>query len=98
MALNIYKSPDQTLMLIQKQWTSELNPLLGNILTQGSLLQNIKLINGSTTFDHYLGKLMTGWILVDQNASAIIYRSSPLNSQTLTLTSSAIVTVSLWVF
>jgi len=97
-ALNIYKSPDQTLMLIQKQWTSELNPLLGNILTQGSLLQNIKLINGSTTFDHYLGKLMTGWILVDQNASAIIYRSSPLNSQTLTLTSSAIVTVSLWVF
>lgn len=98
MALNLFKSQDQTLMLLQKQWTSQLNPLLANMLTQGSLLKDISLINGATTFNHYLGAQMTGWILVDQNALASIYRSEPLNSTTLTLTSDAIVTVSLWVF
>lgn len=98
MALNLFKSNDQTLMLLQKQWMSQLNPLLGNILTQGSLLPMQKLVNGSTTFNHYLGKQMSGWIIVDQNAQANIYRSEPLNSQTLTLTSSAVCTVSLWIF
>jgi hypothetical protein len=98
MALNIFKSDDQTVMLMQKQWTSELNPLLAVSLTQGSLLPNVKLVNGVNTFNHYLGKQLTGWFIVDQNASASIFRSAPLNSQTLTLTSSALVTVSLWVF
>jgi hypothetical protein len=98
MALNIYQSPDQTLMLMQKQWASQLNPLLANIFPQGSLLTNVKLINGASTFNHYLGSQMTGWVLADQNAAASIYRSAPLNSQTLTLTSNAVVTVSLWVF
>lgn len=98
MALNLFKSDDQTLMLMQKQWTSQLNPLLAVSLTQGSLLTNIKLINGASTFNHYLGKQMSGWMIADQNALASVYRSAPLNSQTLTLTSSASVTVSLWIF
>jgi len=98
MALNIFKSPDQTLMLLQKQWTLELNPLLAVSLTQGSLLPNIKLINGANTFNHYLGKQMTGWFIIDQDALAEIYRSQPLNSQTLTLTSNAVVTIALWIF
>jgi hypothetical protein len=98
MALNLFKSPDQTLMLMQKQWTSQLNPLLAVSLTKGSLLSDIKLINGATTFNHYLGKQMSGWAVVDINGQALIYRSQPLNSQTLTLTSDAAVTVSLWIF
>jgi len=85
-------------MLMQKQWSSELNPLLANTLVDGELLQNVTLKNGVNTFNHYLGKQMTGWILVDQNAAASIFRSAPLNSQTLTLTSNAALTVSLWVF
>ncbi len=85
-------------MLMQRQWSSQLNPLLAVSLTQGSLLPNIALINGTVTFDHYLGRQMQGWIIVDQNALANIYRSAPLNSQTLTLTSDAIVTISLWIF
>lgn len=98
MALNLFKSDDQTLMLMEKQWISELNPLLANIITQGSLLDNIALKMGANTFNHYLGKQQTGWILIDQDASASIYRSAPLNSQTLTLTSSAPCVVGLWIF
>lgn len=98
MALNLFQSGDIPMMLMQKQWMSQLNPMLSNILTLGSLLPDVKLINGISTFNHYLGKQMTGWFVVDQNGIASIYRSLPLNSQTLTLTSDAVVTVSLWVF
>lgn len=98
MALNLFKSSDQTLMLLQKQWLSQLNPLLNVPIVQGSELKNIKLVSGANTFNHYLGKQMTGWFVIDQNAVASIYRSLPLNNQTLTLTSNAAVTVSLWVF
>lgn len=83
---------------MQKQWTSQLNPLLAVSITQGSLLTN-KLLNiGANTFNHYLGRQQIGWFVADQNALASIYRSQPLNSQTLTLTSNAVVTVSLWIF
>ncbi len=98
MPLNLFKTPDQTLMLMQKQWTSELNPLLAVSLTQGSLLPNVNLIKGSNTFDHYLGRQVMGWFIIDQNSQASIYRSAPLNSQTLTLTSDAVTTISLWIF
>lgn len=98
MALPQIQSPDQTLMLIQTKWASQLNPLLSNKLTQGNLLQNVALINGSTTINHLLSRMMQGWILVDKDASVIIYRSQPLNAQTLTLTSNGAVNVSLWVF
>lgn len=98
MAVNLFNSSDQTLMLMQKQWMSQLNPLLLVSITQGSLLTGINLISGSNTFNHYLGKQMTGWFIVDQDSEASIFRSNPLNSQTLTLTSDAIVTISLWIF
>jgi hypothetical protein len=83
---------------MQKQWISQLNPLLASTLSSGSLLSDVVLKNGVNTFNHYLGFQMTGWILADQNAAASIYRSAPFNSQTLTLTSNAAVTISLWVF
>lgn len=41
---------------------------------------------------------MIGWMLVDQDTLANIYRSKPKNDTTLTLTSDAACVVSLWVF
>ena len=98
MSLNLFKSSDQTLMLMEKQWMSQLNPLLAVSLTQGSLLPNITIKTGSNTFNHYLGRQMLGWFIVDQNGHASLYRSEPLNSQTLTLTSDENVIISLWIF
>jgi len=80
------------------QWPQQLNPIIVNPLVNGSLLTNIVLKNGSVTFPHYLGRQIQGWFIVDQDAAAEIYRSQPLNNQTLTLTSNAAVTVNLWVF
>ena len=86
------------LELMQTRWSSQLNPLLSNVLVQGQLIQNVSLKNGVTTIYHSLGQLPNGWILVDVNGTASIYRSQPFNAQTLTLTSNAAVTVSIWIF
>lgn len=79
-------------------WANSLNPLLAAPLSSMSIIQNVVLINGATTIPHKIGRLQLGWFILDQNAAANIYRSAPLNASNLTLTSDAIVTVSLGVF
>lgn len=97
-ALPRYITNIKELSLMQSTWAAQLNPVLANAFTNGLLLQPTALINGVTVIDHLLSRKMQGWVLVDQDAAASIYRSAPLNSQTLTLTSDAPVTVTLWVF
>ncbi len=80
------------------KWSSTLNPLLADPLNNASILENVALINGATVINHKLGQQMQGWYIVDQQGVASIYRSAPFNSLTLTLTSSAAVTVNIAVF
>jgi hypothetical protein len=82
---------------MQTKWKSQLDQLLSNELTQGSLISQ-SLASGSNTINHLLGRQQVGWIIVDQDAAATIYRSQPLNAKTLTLNASAPVNVALWVF
>lgn len=100
MALKIQQSANQDFMLMQNSWAKQLNPLLASALSSGIILPNVSLIDGHTTFLHYLGRQMQGWFVVDQDAPAEINRLStaPMNTQSLTLTSSAAVTVNLFVF
>ncbi len=79
-------------------WASQLNPIISSPLSSASILESVALINGATVINHKLGRKMQGWFITDQNASAAIYRSQPMNSSTLTLTSSAAVTVNIAVF
>lgn len=83
---------------MQTTWAQQLNPVIANALVQGQQLNNIQLINGVTVVNHKLGRKMQGWIVVDMDAASIIYRSQPFNTLTLTLTSNAAVSISLWVF
>lgn len=99
MALPLIQTTDQDLSLMQQRWSSELNPVLANLLIQGAVLPNISLVaNVPNTFPHYLGKQMTGWMLIDNTAFCEIKRTQPLNSKTVTLSSNANTTISLWVF
>lgn len=93
-----YQTSDQALTLMQNSWAAQLNPVISNVLVRGLLLTNVALINGATVINHLLSRTQQGWMIVDQNGAAQIYRSAPLNNKTLTLTSNAAVTVSLWVF
>lgn len=79
-------------------WAASLNPLITNPANAIHIIKDMKLINGATQFNHELGHMMNGWFLVDIQGAATIFRSQPLNALTLTLTSNAIVTVSIGVF
>lgn len=79
-------------------WAQALNTLLAAPLSSMSLLKDVHLINGITTFPHKLGRLQRGWIIVDINGAAQIYRNAPLNASSLTLTSNAAVIATIGVF
>jgi len=93
-----FTTESQPLMLLQTKWSSILNPLLSNPLVNGILLKNISLINGDNVVNHKLGRNPQGYIIIDINASASIYRNEPFNELTLGLASDADCTVSLYVF
>ena len=98
MALPVFQTNVRELSMMETQWSAQLNPLLANPTNNVSLLKNVALINGNTVVNHKLGQTMQGWFIVDINGAATIYRSAPLNDKTLTLNSSAAVTVTLGVF
>lgn len=86
------------LELMQTVWASELNPVIAFPPNNGILLKNIALSIGTNVINHRLSRMQQGWVLTDQDAAASIYRSQPLNKLTLTLTSDAACSISLWVY
>lgn len=98
MKLPIFQSDDRILSMLQTKWASILNPVLGNPINSANLLAGVHLASGVTVVNHGLDRLPQGWFVVDINGAATIYRSAAFSPITLTLTSSAAVTVSLAVF
>lgn len=84
--------------LLQNTWGQIINQVLNNPLNQANILKDVQLVMGVNVVNHLLGRKMQGWFLTDIQSAANIYRSAPFNSQTLVLTSSGSVTVSIGVF
>lgn len=83
---------------MQTKWKSILDIIIRNPINAVSILPNVSLNNGVTVINHKLGKTQQGWFITDIQGAATIYRSAAFNSLTLTLTSSAAVTVNIGVF
>jgi len=99
MSLPIFQSQgNQPFMLLQTQWASQLNPIIGNPATNPTLLFNIQLSSGNNVINHHLRATPKGWFICDINAASQIYRSAPFNELTLTLNASVACTVSIGVF
>ncbi len=96
--LPIFKDQSQNLMLMQNKWASELNPILALPLNNMVITKGVELSVGVNVINHKLGATPQGWIITDIDGVATIYRSAPFSKLTLTLTSSAAVTVNLGVF
>lgn len=79
-------------------WAAELNPIVLNPLNSVSIIQNVSLTAGVNVVNHKLGNKMQGWLIVDIQGPASVYRTGSFNDKTLILTSSAAVVVSLGVF
>lgn len=85
----------------ENQWASIIEPVLNAPIVDGSLMTGIVLISGTTVVNHKLGRKLVGWLIVGSNAAATVYDNQATNQTpqlTLSLTSSAAVTVNLWVF
>lgn len=91
-------SPKLPWELANPKWASELNPIIANPMTNPNILTNVVLINGTTIINHGLGRIQQGWVLTDIQGAATIYRNANFNNTTLSLSSSAAVTVSIGVF
>lgn len=96
--LPIFNSDSRILTQLQTVWKAAISPAIQSDIVQGRLVEAINLDTAPVTFNHLLGRKMIGWVVSDQNAPALIARTQPLNDKNLTLTASAPVTVSLWVF
>ena len=79
-------------------WAAELNPIIQNPMNGIRILQNVVLASGINIINHGLGRMQQGWVITDIQGAATIYRSAAFTSTTLTLVSSAGVTVNLGVF
>ena len=80
------------------KWSSILNPLLANPFNNITILPTVSLTTGVNNINHLLGRMQKGWIIIDIQGPATVYRSQPFNNTTLTLTSSANVTLTIGVF
>jgi hypothetical protein len=98
MALPRFQTDNKDFQLMQSAWASQLDPVLSNPSLKTRLLKDVALAVGANVINHKLGRTPQGWRIVDVNGAAQIYRSEALNPLTLTLTSDAVVTVSIEVF
>lgn len=86
---------------MQTQWASQLNPLVASPIMSGHQLKNVSLAMGDNVVPHGLGKILTGWMIVRQRATAALFDkqdSTQLTNLNLTLNASAPVVVDLWVY
>lgn len=98
MSLPTFNDDNKNLMLMQSNWSAQLNPVLSNPMTNASILKGIVLATGANVINTRLGTKAQGWFITDIDAAVTVYRSAPFNNLTLTLTSSGPATINLAVF
>lgn len=67
-------------------------------LLDGHQLDDVDVATSATEIKHLLGRKPKGFVVVDKDADARVWRSATSTSTLLTLRASAAVTVSLWVY
>lgn len=101
MSLPLVHTNDRLINQLQQNVKQALDPVTDNPLVLGIILKDIVLTSGSNTINHKLGRTLQGWIIVRQQGPATFYDTQTSNltpNLTLLLTSSANVTVNIYVF
>ena len=90
---------DRELNLIQANIEDAVSGVLKNPLLDGVLVDGINLLSGQPNqIAHTLAREVIGWIVVDQNADARIWKGSPSNSRFIDLRCSNNVSVKVYFF
>lgn len=99
--LPIFQTQLRELSQMQTKWAASLNPIVANPMVLGQQLENVQLVTGPNVVNHGLGRNLQGWLIVRQRSAASVYDTqdnNQLSALTLNLTSSADVSVDLWVY
>jgi hypothetical protein len=99
--VSVLNTDDRILNQLQDNFAQKLNNILALPFLQGNFLDDVVLASGDNTINHKLGRDLVGWVITLQNASATIYDKQDSNTDianTLVLNSSAIATVTIYVF
>lgn len=95
------QSDDRNQNQLQSNIITRLNQVLINPLIGGNLLSSIVLAIGDNTINHGLGRALVGWIITRGTAASTFFDKQATNTRanlTLVLNSSAVTTVSIYVF
>lgn len=98
MQLPLQQTAVKDLSLLSTKWKSIIDPVLANPMTNMLILKNVRLLTGNNAIPHLLQQIQQGWVIVDIQAAAAIYRNAAFNDTYLYLSTSADVTVSIGVF
>lgn len=88
---------DLAVARVQEAARDSLQRVIDGGLLKGRLVQNVTIGTSATQVSHGLGRKPVGWFVVDNTVSCDLYRTA-WDDRTITLTSSASVTISIWVF
>jgi len=92
---------DRDLDSVQTNVAQSLTPLLKSAIVDGALVTDILLASGVNRVSHSLGRIPLGWIIVDRDTAATVFKSVAPNitdSSTISFTASAPITISVWFF
>lgn len=97
-ALTRVEGKDRDLQRVQDAVQDAVGGLCGNPMLQGKLLQDIELdASDDEAVAHGLGRVPTGWQIVDRSGDARVWRVS-WDGKQIVLRASAAVTISIYVF
>lgn len=88
--------PTQDVQSLQENVAGVLDPLVRIPILDGVQF-SAPLVTGSNRLAHPLQRIPLGWITVDRNGVATVYRTA-WDSRTITLTASAAVTLQIWIY
>jgi len=90
-------SRDEFLQRLQSNIADSFNSILKVLLLDGNTLTVTLAAGVASGVSHKLGRQPEGWIIVDKDASASVYRTA-WDKNSLTLISDANVNLKVWVF
>lgn len=87
-------------MLLETQWSSQLNPVIEAPLVNGNLIRNITVVSGSNDIIHKLARAYKGWIVTGMHGSFVQLYDTPnsMPSKVLTLNANASGSIDLFIF
>jgi len=92
-------SPKLPWDLANPKWAAAINPVLAQPILNGQQIDSIALTaSKAQAINHGLQQFPQGWFVVDNIANAVIWRTQPFNTTTITLEASATTTISIWIY